>query len=296
MRYFLALSSLELPLETRASPTPGEIALIAIAVVVLAVMGIVFAVAARRRRLVRESSLALLHLADLNSAFAASVGRYPVIRKSFSVRMNTKTKYDKFDLGNFLRYSVLESESWFEHEISVRLTALGYFEDYHNRFEQLSRQMLGATADPRMAPQRYAAIEAKLFHRAKLPHPDALADITATVRYTSPKGQNSYVRHATWDFHQLRLGLQTAQAARARQSTVQASRQRERQLLTPQMRVDVLRRDRYSCRMCGARAEDGIALEIDHITPISWDGLTRPENLQTLCHDCNRGKGARFRG
>ncbi|QKE39815.1 MAG: HNH endonuclease [Ferrovum myxofaciens] len=34
-------------------------------------------------------------------------------------------------------------------------------------------------------------------------------------------------------------------------------------------------------------------MEIDHIFPWSEGGETIEENLQSLCFDCNRGKGAR---
>ncbi|MBO4856796.1 MAG: HNH endonuclease [Bacilli bacterium] len=32
-------------------------------------------------------------------------------------------------------------------------------------------------------------------------------------------------------------------------------------------------------------------LEIDHIIPIARGGKTTPDNLQVLCHDCNKKKG-----
>ena len=49
----------------------------------------------------------------------------------------------------------------------------------------------------------------------------------------------------------------------------------------------VLKRDLYTCRMCHGA---GVALEVDHIIPVSRGGSGKIENLQTLCRDCNRGK------
>lgn len=55
----------------------------------------------------------------------------------------------------------------------------------------------------------------------------------------------------------------------------------------------VLRRDNYSCCICGASpAKDpSVELHVDHITPWSKGGSTELYNLQTLCRDCNLGKG-----
>jgi len=60
------------------------------------------------------------------------------------------------------------------------------------------------------------------------------------------------------------------------------------------LRFMVLKRDRFSCTACGRSpaALPGLILEIDHVLAWSKGGETIAANLQTLCFDCNRGKGA----
>jgi 5-methylcytosine-specific restriction enzyme A len=58
------------------------------------------------------------------------------------------------------------------------------------------------------------------------------------------------------------------------------------------VRVNVLSRDSYKCVFCGRNSKE-VTLEIDHIIPFSRGGSNESDNLQTLCFDCNRGKGAR---
>jgi 5-methylcytosine-specific restriction enzyme A len=58
------------------------------------------------------------------------------------------------------------------------------------------------------------------------------------------------------------------------------------------IRVDVLSRDGYKCVFCGRNSQE-TSLEIDHIFPFSQGGSNNFDNLQTLCIDCNRGKGSR---
>lgn len=67
----------------------------------------------------------------------------------------------------------------------------------------------------------------------------------------------------------------------------------ERAKITPKLRYDVFERDGHRCCSCGARVGNGVSLHVDHIIPVSLGGLSKIENLQTLCASCNLGKGAR---
>lgn len=62
--------------------------------------------------------------------------------------------------------------------------------------------------------------------------------------------------------------------------------------LPPRLRWNILKRDGYRCTVCGASANDGAIIEVDHIITVADGGSDDPSNLQTLCFDCNRGKGS----
>ena len=70
----------------------------------------------------------------------------------------------------------------------------------------------------------------------------------------------------------------------------------QRALMTSLLREKIKSRDNYTCQNCGLsiNAEQNLLLEIDHIIPLSKNGLTTEENLQTLCWKCNRSKGAKI--
>lgn len=63
----------------------------------------------------------------------------------------------------------------------------------------------------------------------------------------------------------------------------------ERAKVSNELRQEIFERDGYTCVNCGSTEKE--SLEIDHIMPISKGGKTEPDNLQTLCHDCNIRKG-----
>ena len=54
------------------------------------------------------------------------------------------------------------------------------------------------------------------------------------------------------------------------------------------IREAVFKRDNYRCVNCGSTKN----LEVDHKVPLANGGTNEMANLQTLCQDCNRRKGA----
>lgn len=60
---------------------------------------------------------------------------------------------------------------------------------------------------------------------------------------------------------------------------------------SPKLRMQVLSRDDFRCRICGRRAADyvDIELHVHHVVPHGMGGLTEAGNLITLCSTCHRG-------
>lgn len=64
----------------------------------------------------------------------------------------------------------------------------------------------------------------------------------------------------------------------------------QRKLATRQLREKIMRRDNYTCQICGKYMPDEVGLQIDHIVPISKNGKTVESNLRVLCSKCNGRK------
>ena len=87
----------------------------------------------------------------------------------------------------------------------------------------------------------------------------------------------------------------TQRAKRNRLGRKRRKGTKERQQISGDVRHAVYLRDNYRCCICGKGDED-YDLQIDHIKPISKGGTNHIRNLQTLCEDCNKEKGNKWKG
>lgn len=71
------------------------------------------------------------------------------------------------------------------------------------------------------------------------------------------------------------------------------NREDQRKALTKELRLAVMKRDNYTCKLCGKRMLDEVGLHIDHIIPIAKGGKSIPSNLRVLCSKCNGSKGSK---
>lgn len=60
----------------------------------------------------------------------------------------------------------------------------------------------------------------------------------------------------------------------------------------PDLRLACYMRDEWACAYCGAAAEDGAALSLDHLQPRELGGGNEPSNLITACVSCNSARQA----
>jgi 5-methylcytosine-specific restriction endonuclease McrA len=248
--------------------------------------------AQRERRIVSDTSAALAALRQLNASTLQSRTFPSPITHEWVDWVNSKPQMDRYDLRRMLWHNLASYEEHFNAQIQAQVAAMIASTEYLNAYSALGQAHLGKSTSPGLGPSRYQRLEAKLFAKQQLPTFRYSAHVRCVVRYTSPKGQNSYWRYHEWDFEGLHREFHEMRQDRAAKSTTQFLRQQERQRVTAKVRFEVFARDGNRCRVCGTTAEVE-PLHVDHIIPISKGGRSDLHNLQTLCQTCNLGKGNR---
>jgi 5-methylcytosine-specific restriction endonuclease McrA len=272
----------------------GQFAAIAVLALLGTIVGVAILVISTRRRMVTENSGALAALHSLNRNYREQL-KYPgPIVYNWEDRVNSKAKLDRYDLHKFFlaRLAVLEDQIL--TQIAVRMKDVSVYTEYRTAYEQLGPKQLGRSKHEKISNVAFVRIEQKLFTKQMLSAPVCVAQVRCFVRYTSPKGQNSYSRGLEWNFDGLRSGLAEMKQIQENQSTAIFLRQQERNRMSASLRYQVLSRDNSRCTRCGATPQThGVSLHVDHIVPVSKGGKTVMNNLQTLCEPCNLGKSNR---
>ncbi len=247
------------------------------------IVGIYFAVRyykkCRYKKIAEEilrESKRLAALQDINKHFAF----HDVNNVVLSPKLNSKAQFDNFDDYKYALSEVRRDLDSYREMIS-KLEDNQVFEGEY--FQQLIEIVPSDYDDA-----EWIAIEQDLFEKMRLKPKNG--KLVVVFSYTSPAGRKHYQDDAVYGLSQIKVMLEEAKRINAEGKARNAVIQRERSLMSNDLRYDVLRRDGFRCVLCGSSANDGVKLEVDHIFPVSKGGKTELSNLRTLCDRCNRGK------
>jgi 5-methylcytosine-specific restriction endonuclease McrA len=260
---------------------------------VCAVAGILDWIFCKNRTIVMEHSTYYKGIQALNerTKFHREIARNGSVY--YTMQVNSKAEYDKTaKISALYEYLGLYSEEMkaYLHQVSENRRA---YSAYISAFEKISSTITPEECEKlRIKYEKFCKIERCLVDASKL---DIIRELTiiCDVEYTSPKGQRHYKKGCTFLESEIRTAMKQIETRTAYMQSEAFRRKNERGKVTPSLRYDVMRRDGFRCCLCGRTATNGVELEVDHIIPVAKGGNTTYSNLQTLCRDCNRGKGTK---
>lgn len=243
-----------------------------------------------RERTVREHSRRIAALQKLNETYRCRFHTYRDLRLRRDCR--SKAEFDKTALRNVLLECIYKNRESYARYRDALIENEKLYRDYCEEYDRIVNRDRMADNELYAEYPFFRFYEARLCPEYKLRKPLLPQDVTIRVekRYVSPQGQRIYRDAMLFHYtHMVNCLAESKQIQQIRQDA-----QVERAAMTESLRYDVMKRDGFKCVLCGATAQDGVKLHVDHIFPVSLGGKTEMSNLRTLCDRCNLGKGAKY--
>lgn len=233
------------------------------------------------KKAVMEDSVALQQVIALsnNYCFYHIQGTHVYVKNQTSLAAFRRINYE-YELLQFVEsHQSLLMDEIRKIEINKQL-----YDQYIKKFENICE-----TQKINWNTKRKEQIELQLIEENRL-NPIRYIKIVIENVYTSPQGVSRYYDCRTFFKNDI---LKACSELKARE-TFEFQKKRERSKMSDSLRYDIFKRDGFRCTICGATAQEGAKLHVDHIVPVSRGGQTIKSNLRTLCSRCNLGKRDKY--
>lgn len=240
--------------------------------------------------IVHDTSKRYKFLCDIKQQYTFS----NIVDDTLYISVDTLSKFKNFNIDKYVENYIRNNKAYILQEsmkvLSNRINQSKYNTDIANAPDLMTEQFCTANGIKYI---RYNNSETMECLKVTI-KPVTIKNINFIIQYTSPAGRNHYEKVIVKDIIVLSELISIIERNDSYKQSEEYKKKHERQLLTPGLRYDIMKRDGFRCVICGRTAEDGVKLHVDHIKPISKGGLTVPDNLRTLCQDCNLGKSDKY--
>jgi 5-methylcytosine-specific restriction endonuclease McrA len=238
---------------------------------------------------IKKNSKLFIELQNLNSCYAAL---FYQIDAEYNLHMNCNSlqKYRNNNNGeaimHYICVCVRENETIWTARYDKINNNKNNLKKYLDEYETIKHRYSGKSYQTvkrktiLFSQKQYIKFEEK-YCKDKLLKPITSLSIKVKLSYTSPAGRKHYA--TKWIIEktyvdEIFIRIKNKKA-------MEQSIAYQRTMMTTGKRYDVLRRDKFTCQICGRTQNDGAKLEVDHIIPVSKGGKTADHNLQTLCYE-----------
>ena len=210
----------------------------------------------------------------------------------FKRQCNSKAQLDNFNIDNHMLLTIEDCPSFFIGLVKTIDYNRKKYSQYKIQYDKIMRNCSNISNYMKYAipdvinANELQDLEKKECQKLKITNVVENFIIELIVYYRSPQGRNEYTRTYKFNYSNIKYYLNEFQKMQQnKQSAVY-----QRQLMTPKLRYEIMKRDKFKCVICGRSQMDGAKLHVDHIKPVSKGGKTEKSNLRTLCDMCNLGK------
>lgn len=187
--------------------------------------------------------------------------------------------------ASVIKYHIENNINSFRTDIENAIYNINLLDKYNEEVKLIEQYEF--VNNSKYSDKKYKRIENRVFNNLKYEKEDFKLSLKLEVYHRSNGGNVNENRKGKYNFDQLIEFYNEWQNGNKYEET----KKQERKIMNDDIRYNVLKRDNFTCQICGVTAKDGAKLHVEHIVPIAKGGKTVMSNLQTLCERCNMGKG-----
>ena len=222
---------------------------------------------------------------ELNKKF-----NFESIRNQFAIKereFSVKSYYRVLAI-DILKYYIENNKNNFRDYLMCAIKNKENYDKYMIEFEKINNELDAKYISDNLhiSKEKFIKLEKSLLKKVKINDSVYNISVKVYVYYRSPRGRNKYSKNRIVYFDE----LEEIYNSWLNGKTYEVTSKMERSIMNDSIRYNVLKRDNFTCVLCGATSKDGAKLQVDHIIPVSKGGKTVMSNLQTLCDRCNKGK------
>lgn len=231
---------------------------------------------------VSNSSIRVQEINKINEKFEfkkISKNKHNIVEKEYS-----RKSLDRVTGSSIIKYHIENNIDLIRTDIENAIYNINLLEEYNKEANKIINYK--SENNTRYSLAKFQRIENYILKHIIHNKKEFLITLKLEVNYRSAKGNVDESRYGSYSFDDLVALYKEWQSGNKYEET----KRQERKIMNDDIRYNVLKRDNFTCKLCGASAKDGAKLHVDHIIPVSKGGKTVMSNLQTLCDRCNIGK------
>ena len=239
------------------------------------------------KKFVLEHSEALKELDKINRHYNFNIIRNCNLESSY----DNENYFDMISPKDYLIYQLVEIQKTVFNAMNDTYGNKIMYEKYQQDIEEKCKFESFDTNQIPKNKKRLSKVEKNLFSERKK-EPQTEYFISVFLKLTDLNGRYLRSKHDLFYSNEIRSLIGRVNNKRGNfyldEQIWNAIVRVERGKVSNKLRFAIYARDGNRCRICGRKTDD---LEIDHIIPIAKGGKSTYDNLQTLCHRCNKKKG-----
>lgn len=236
--------------------------------------------------LVRKESQRLKKVNEWNQTY----GPFDKVNRKYTFKVSTQSKkrFKRFDFKRYLG-GLLQDNSFKAAYHSAHSNA--------ERWPAYIKQAEAILADNSLDSgqgRTFIKRERRLCKRALFNKPRMSFKTVIKLGYVSKSGRDTDEMIRIYAFKNVTTVYEEITHNAEEKKQAKRFAQQQRALVTSSVRYEILKRDGFTCVLCGRTADEGVKLHVDHIKPVAKGGMSTEDNPRSLCADCNMGKSDKY--